>query len=199
MASTGEGQTLTLGIEEGVEDRDEDRAWRVGVEHLVELGHHRIGLILGQREIKSQDTRKRGYIDVLQDANIQFDENLIITIPFTRAGGEKGFTSLFQLASPPTAIFCANDTIAIGALQAAHAMGLNVPGDISIVGLDDIAASATTQPPLTTVAKSKYEIGRQAATFLLDQIHQNAPSVPRKLQLAGKLCVRGTTAAPSMR
>ncbi len=167
---------------------------KLAVKHLIDLEHKRIGMILGQREIKSTDSRKRGYVDVLQDAGIAIDENLITTVPFTRAGGERGVATLFQLDTPPSAIFCANDTIAIGALQAAYAMGLSVPADLSIVGLDDIDSAATTSPPLTTISKPKYDIGRQAATFLLEQIQADRLTSPRKLQLAGELCVRGTTA-----
>lgn len=167
---------------------------RIAMQHLLELGHRRIGLILGQRLASSKDPRMRGYVDVLEDAGLALEKDLITVVPFTRAGGESGFRELFTGSSPPTAIFCANDTIAIGALQAAHAAGWGVPHDLSIVGLDDIDAAMTTSPPLTTVAKPKYDIGRQAAIFLLERIQGRIPSVPRKLQLAGELQIRGTTA-----
>ena len=170
---------------------------KIAVQHLVELGHQRIGIILGQLDTKSKDSRKRGYVDVLQGAGISVDESLITIVPFTRAGGERGFESLLEHSSPPSAIFCANDTIAIGALQAVHAMGVSVPNDLSIVGLDDIDAAVTTSPPLTTISKPKYDIGRQAATFLLEQIQASRHISPRKLQLAGELCVRGTPAPPT--
>ncbi len=194
--------TVILGTREeyGAFDRvgaDSYIGTKLAVKHLIDLGHQRIGMILGQREIKSTDSRKRGYIDLLQDVGIAIDEDLITTVPFTSAGGEKGVTTLFQLATPPSAIFCANDTIAIGALQAVRAAGLDVPADISIIGLDDIDAAATTSPPLTTISKPKYDIGRQAATFLLEHIQADRHISPRKLQLAGELCVRGTTAPPT--
>ncbi len=166
---------------------------KTAVQHLIDLGHRRIGMILGQLDIKSKDSRRRGYVDILKDAGIPLDEELITTVPFTRAGGEAGFTTLFQLGTPPSAIFCANDTIAIGALQAAYAAGVGVPKDVSIIGLDDIDAALTTNPPLTTISKPKYDIGKQAALFLLEHIQGAAPSFPRKLQLAGKLALRGTT------
>lgn len=167
---------------------------KTAVQHLLNLGHRRIGMVLGQLDAKSNNSRRRGYVDVLTDAGIPLDENLITTGAFTRAGGEAGFTILFQLANPPSAVFCVNDTIAIGALQAARAAGISVPDQVSIIGLDDIDAALTTYPPLTTISKPKYDIGKQAALFLLEHIQGTAPSSPRKLQLAGKLAVRGTTA-----
>ncbi|MEN8171498.1 MAG: LacI family DNA-binding transcriptional regulator [Chloroflexota bacterium] len=194
--------TVVLGTREEYSDFDRVGAdsyvgTKFAVQHLVDMGHRRIGVILGQLDTKSKDSRKRGYVDVLVNAGISVDESLITIVPFTRAGGETGFKSLLELTPPPSAIFCANDTIAIGALQTALAAGLDVPGDISIIGLDDIDAAMTTHPPLTTITKPKYDIGRQAANFLLEQIHGDAPAMPRKLQLAGELCVRGTTAPPS--
>lgn len=166
---------------------------KCAVQHLVDLGHRRIGAILGQLDNKSEDSRKRGYENVLRKAGIPVDGDLIMVVPFTRAGGEKGFKALLECSDPPSAIFCANDSIAIGALQAAHFAEIDVPGSVSIIGLDGIDAALTTTPPLSTVEKPKYDIGKQAAMFLLEQINEKSPISPRKLQLSGVLSVRGTT------
>ncbi len=166
---------------------------KIAVRYLIELGHQRIGLILGQRQSTTNDPRKRGYASVLRNSNLPIDDDLVTVVPFTSAGGEQGFHRLFSHSSPPSAIFCANDTIAIGVLQAAHAAGLKVPHDISIIGMDDINAAAATNPALTTVAKPKYAIGKQAAIFLLEHISGEAPLMPRKLQFSGELCIRSST------
>lgn len=164
--------------------------------HLIELGHQRIGLILGERQSNSRDNRLAGYQDALLTAGLPFSKSLVTQVPFMRQGGKTAFLELTHLADPPTAIVCANDIIAIGALQAAHELGVRVPEEISITGLDDIDAAAATSPPLTTVSKPKYDIGRQAAIFLLERIRGDAPAAPRQLVFAGELKIRGTTAPP---
>jgi len=193
--------TIVLGA--GNEYPDFDRvgadsyaATQIALDHLFALGHRRIGLILGERHSPSRDSRLAGYNDFFHRQQLPVETNLITTVSFTENGGEVGLKRLLAQTSAPTAVFCANDVIAIGALHAAHAAGLHVPGDLSIVGLDDIYAAATTSPPLTTVAKPKYEIGRQAAMFLLERIVGEGPEMPRRLLLAGRLQVRGSTASP---
>ncbi len=167
---------------------------KLAIQCLYDLGHRKIGMILGELDTKSSNSRRHGYEDVLNSVGLSVLEEQITTVPFTRTGGKKGFRDLFSLNSPPSAIFCANDTIALGALQAAHAAGVNVPDQVSIIGMDDIDAALTSYPPLTTITKPKYDIGKQAATFLVEHIQGIAPAAPRKLQLAGELIMRGTTA-----
>ncbi len=169
----------------------------MATEHLISLGHRRIGLVLGHRQSNARDTRLAGYQDALAAAGIPVQEDLILKVPFMRQGGKQAFQSFMQLSEPPTAMVCANDIIALGALQAAHEAGIKVPDEISITGLDDIDAAASTTPSLTTVSKPKYDIGRQAAIFLLERIRGEGPEAPRRLVFAGRLRVRGTTAPPS--
>lgn len=164
--------------------------------HLLSLGHRRIGVILGRRHRQSPDPRREAYHDALRSAGLPFDEQLIVLSSFTQNGGFEAMQRLLDSKDPPTTVFCANDLIAIGALQAAHEQGYRVPQDISVIGLDDIYAAITTTPPLTTVAKPKYEIGRQAAQYLLERINRRAPEAPRRLSLAGRLVVRSTTGPP---
>ncbi len=170
---------------------------KIATAHLISLGHRRIGLVLGERQSQARDSRLAGYQDALVSAEIPLDEDLITKVPFTRYGGKTAFHRFMQSSRPPTALVCANDIIALGVLQAAHEAGVSVPRDLSITGLDDIDAAATTTPPLTTVSKPKYDIGRQAAIFLLERIRGVAPDAPRHLVFAGELNVRGTTAPPS--
>jgi LacI family transcriptional regulator len=94
---------------------------------------------------------------------------------------------------PPTAVFAGNDVLAIGALKAAQAMQRRIPDDISIIGMDDIAAAAVTSPALTTIAKPKYDIGKTAAQLLLERMSGTAPDAPRHLKLPCRLIQRTST------
>jgi LacI family transcriptional regulator len=103
---------------------------------------------------------------------------------------------LLAVSPRPSAVFAANDILAIGALHAIQEAGLRVPEDISIIGMDDIYAVSVTTPPLTTIAKHKYDTGRRAATFLLERIQGPGPPEPRRYEEACRLVVRGSTASP---
>lgn len=106
---------------------------------------------------------------------------------------------LLSLKNPPTAVFAANDSIAIGALKAAKMMSWRVPEDISIIGMDDIYASTVTSPELTTIAKPKYEIGVNAARILLNCIENESHTATEKLKMACDLMIRGSTAPPRVK
>lgn len=175
---------------------DSYQATLTALAHLYKLGHRRIGLIRGQRQNRPGHSRGSGYLDFLQRHNLAKDDRLIVEEPFDQTGGFQGMMQLLKLAEPPTAVFASNDILAIGAMQAAHQMGQSVPEDISIIGLDNIFAASTTVPPLTTMAKPKYNIGRKAAKFILDRINQTTNSEPRRYLFACELKVRGSTAPP---
>ncbi len=169
---------------------------KLALEHLLDLGHTRIGLIAGLSRRRKANIRQSAYLAFHHEHGLPVDESLIVECPFTQ---ESGFTAMQQLMSlddPPTAIFCANDILAIGALIAAQKAGIRVPDDVSIMGMDDIYAAATTFPPLTTIAKPKYDIGVKAANFLLQRIEGTAPDVPRHRRLPCYLVQRGSTAPP---
>jgi DNA-binding LacI/PurR family transcriptional regulator len=169
----------------------------MAMEHLTNLGHQRIGLISGLSRGASQPSRLAAYVDFLRQHDIPVQDELIVECPYEQEFGRQSMGQLLSLANPPTAVLAANDILAIGALQAAHEIGLEVPRDISIVGMDDIYAVSVTTPPLTTVAKQKYELGQQAATFLLEQIQAEAFSPPRRHAFPCRLIVRDSTAPPA--
>ena len=102
--------------------------------------------------------------------------------------------SSWKCHNPPTAVFAANDILAVGALKAAEVMNFRVPEDISIVGMDDIYAAAMTSPALTTVAKPKYENGTQAAQFLLERMSNDELPDPRHVKTTCELVIRESTA-----
>ena len=162
---------------------------------LYRLGHRRIGLITGFSVRGRARVRYNSYVTFLAQQGLRLDESLIVHSDFTIQGGMDAMSQLLRLSSPPTAVFAANDILAIGALQGARINGWNVPGDVSIVGMDDIYAAATTSPPLTTVRKPKYETGVEAAKLLLARLKGDR-SPARNLKLACTLVERESTASP---
>lgn len=169
----------------------------LAMEHLVSLGHQRIGLISGLSRRSSSYSRLASYMDFLQQHEMPVEEELIVKCPYEQESGCQSMHQLLSLTRPPTAVIVANDIMAIGALQAVYEAGLQVPQDVSIVGMDDIYAVSVTTPPLTTVAKQKYELGWQAATFLLERIQDEAPQTPRRHAFSCRLITRGSTASPT--
>ena len=167
-------------------------AMQIALIHLYDLGHRRIGLIRG-RQVRPRHTRLRGYQDFLTSKGLPLDDSLIVQAPFDEEGGRKAFKQLLALPERPTAVLAANDILAIGALQAAHEANIAVPDELSIIGIDDIYAAATTTPPLTTIAKPKYEIGQQAAAYLLDHLQERPCSQPRRTLFACTLQERHST------
>jgi LacI family transcriptional regulator len=137
------------------------------MEYLIGLGHTRIGFISGHPYLESATRRLQGYLDGLREADIPINPDLIQTADFSQ---EKGFScaqKLLALAHPPTAIFAANDYMAMGVIEAAHKAGLCVPQDLSVVGFDNIPESAYLHPPLTTVDQFIEEMGYIATEMLI--------------------------------
>lgn len=189
---------VILGIHQGYNfamvGTDSRKGAREALEHLINLGHKRIGLILGERRGRNRDSRLPQYLQSLSGAGITPDEHLIVTVPFNQNGGNEGMKSILLSAEKPTAIFCENDILAIGAMQAIHSEGYAIPEDISIIGMDNIFAASTTMPPLTTINKPKYEIGFQAAKILLKQIKEKKLTSSQKKIISCNLLQRGSTA-----
>jgi LacI family transcriptional regulator len=150
----------------------DDRAGGYKATHyLSELGHRRIGYINGDQSYQASTRRFEGYRQALQDAGLSFDSSLV-QLPNTwfEEGGYHSAKVLMQLPEPPTAVFCANDELAVGALEAVKELGLRVPNDVSLVGYDDRPEAAHKRPPLTTVALPFYEMGKLALNLLLAAI-----------------------------
>jgi LacI family transcriptional regulator len=169
-----------------------------GVRHLTSLGHHRIGAITGPAGWVATEERLRGYHSALAGAGIQPDPELVTEANFEIEGGRDAATRLLERSNPPTAIFAFNDNLAIGALQAARARGLRLPEQLSVVGFDDTGEASIVTPALTTLRQPLAEMGRMAVSLLgrlLDDEHLEALHV----ELATKLVVRESTAAPGVR
>jgi LacI family transcriptional regulator len=165
---------------------------RMAVEHLVGLGHRRIGFIEGLADTPSGQKRLAGYRASMEQAGLAVDEQLIVPGDYTQAGGRRAMTALLERDPRPTAVFCANDLSALGALDVAQMRGLKVPGDISIVGFDDIDEAALATPPLTTVSQPPRLVGTVIAETLIERLQGRTEPSRRAIQ--GSLVVRQSTA-----
>jgi LacI family transcriptional regulator, galactose operon repressor len=160
--------------------------------HLIELGHQRIACIAGPSSITPSAERITGYRKALEEASLSYDENLIIRGDYHAQSGMDITHSILKLNPRPTAIFALNDLMALGALGAAAEAGYSVPRDLAVVGYDDLELARFTNPPLTTIAQPKKEIGAQAVNLLVDRIsHKDRP--PRRVVLPPELIVRRST------
>jgi LacI family repressor for deo operon, udp, cdd, tsx, nupC, and nupG len=166
------------------------------VHYLLKLGHQRIACIAGPKHMPLCQYRSQGYVQALRRNGLSVESKLTIHGDFSYESGAQAVTELMSLPVPPTAIFCHNDVMAIGAMFQAKKMGLRIPQDLSVVGFDDIKASQYTDPPLTTVAQPRFQLGRQAMLLLLEQLQGN-PVQNGSLLLDSELVVRESTAAPN--
>jgi LacI family transcriptional regulator len=162
-------------------------------EHLLSLGHRRIGFIAGPPRLLCSRARLDGYRAALEGAGIPVDDTLITPGDFYHAAGSTGASTLLDLPEPPTAIFAASDQMALGAIEALRRRGLRVPEDMSVVGFDDLPEVRWLSPPLTTVRQPLTEMGMVAARTVLRLARGEELDSPR-LELATELVVRASTA-----
>lgn len=162
------------------------------LQHLIELGHRRIGFISGNDRLTSARDRRRAYHDILAQARLPFDRGLEVTGDFSRKGGFEAANRLLALEDRPTAIFAANDISAYGAIAAIREAGLKVPDDISVVGFDDIPIASQMHPQLTTIRQPLQQMARAAVNLLLALVAGlDAPS--EQIVLPTQLIVREST------
>jgi LacI family transcriptional regulator, galactose operon repressor len=164
--------------------------------HLLDLGHRRIAQITGPRGWLATEDRRRGYRAALASAGILSDPALEQEAIPEIVPGREAAERLLDLPEPPTAIFAFNDNIAIGAIQAARARRLRVPEDLSVVGFDDVEPATIVSPALTTVRQPLEEMGRTAVS-LLNRLLERQRFETLHIELATRLVVRESTAAPS--
>ncbi|MCX6027623.1 MAG: LacI family DNA-binding transcriptional regulator [Chloroflexi bacterium] len=172
---------------------DNFRGGYLATQHLISLHHRRIGLIVRPVVLSHSEERARGYAAALLEHDLPVEEKLIVPGGFRLENGHAAACSLLGLDPPPTAIFAYNDIMAIGALRAAYQRGLRVPGDLSIVGFDDIPEAAFTCPSLTTISQPKSEMGRRGAELLLALIGGQSSSSDAQPPLGVYLVVREST------
>lgn len=171
---------------------DDVQGARLAVEHLLALGHRRIGFVNGPRTIRQHADRRAGVHAALAAAGLAPTDALAeVTVPFLDAArGDAGVETLLASHAPaPTALFCANDFAAIGALRALRRHGLAVPDDVAVVGYDDITVAAELAVPLTSVRQPTHELGRRAADMLLRR-HADPDAAPEQVEFLPELVVR---------
>jgi LacI family transcriptional regulator len=163
--------------------------------YLVGLGHRRIAHVSGLDALESAVQRRRAYHDGLAEAGIPYASELVQPGDYERAGGAEAMRRLLGLDEPPTAVFAANDESALGVIDAARAAGLALPGDLSVVGFDNVPESAVASPPLTTVDQGIGEAVRRAFAMLIDLIEGKPLSQPH-VTVPARLIVRASCAPP---
>jgi len=174
--------------------------WRAAttavVTYLADLGHRRVGLVVPSREEIRFANREDWYCWALGRADLGPDPSLIFHEPITIEGGYQAGRRLLGRPDHPTAAICHNDVMAIGLLQACRDLGVRVPGDLSVVGWDDVPYASLVTPALTTVRVPRYDLGQAAARRLLDLIAGRPAADPHPLSL--ELVRRASCAAPAM-
>jgi LacI family transcriptional regulator len=160
------------------------------VGHLLRAGRRRIGYLAGPGQRQTAEKRLSGYRQALADARIAFDPCLVVSgLPSIRGGYEATLRLLDSQAID--ALFCYNDLMAIGAIVACNHKDLSIPGDVGLVGFDDISMSALISPSLTTVRIAQYDLGKLAASLLLDRL-QGRETEPRKITFPTELQIRNS-------
>ena len=166
----------------------------LAVQHLVSLGHQRIAYINGPEGWYSAKRRLAGYTSELASQNLEFDPALLQPGDWEYEGGYAAAQNLLKVTPRPTAIFAANDLMALGAMGAIQDANLKVPGDIAVVGYDNRDFTRIFRPRITTVSMPVYEMGRTAAELLLRQIAEGRQDTP-EIQVKGQLFIRETCGA----
>lgn len=174
---------------------DNGAAGRLAVEHLISLGHTRLGVVCGTTRFNDrQRARLEGVRAALAARGLGLPEWRVSEQDFTLGGGRAGCSALLSLAEPPTAIVCGIDQLAVGCLVEAQARGLSVPGDLSVVGIDNLEMAAHLSPALTTVHIPTARIGAAAARKVLARLA--GEDVPRVTELPIELVVRRSSGPP---
>ena len=169
----------------------------LAAEHLVQLGHQRIGILQAAADRPSIAERVDGFRSALRRNKVPFNAraNVLACESLTYEGGYQRVQRALKRGARLTALFCVNDEMAAGAIRAAHEIGLSVPRDISVVGFDDITMSNYLDPPLTTVGVGKEQLGQRAMARLIELVENGNGKIEREL-VPVELVVRNSTAAP---
>ena len=184
---------------------DHHAAVEQALKHLYQLGHRKIAFMRGPRAIPDSDYRWESILEVAREMGLKIDPANVIRIdtagwsmkagihPMAPEIGYKPMKALLEKSRDFTAIFCFNDIAATGAIRALKDAGCSVPGDVSVVGFDDIQSAAYSTPSLTTVRQPLMEMGRRGAEVLLDRIANRDKEYPGEIVMAGELIVREST------
>jgi len=171
---------------------DNYHAARTATQHLLALGHRNIGLICGRTAVNDRAfERRRAFEDIMRSHGLSPRQECICECEFEMSDGRDAMSRILGVSQPPTAVFCANDVQAVGAIAACNDRNLRVPGDISVIGFDDLPIAQCTIPTLTTVQVPAAEMGTRAVAELIAAINENRGVVTRELPT--RLVVRNST------
>jgi DNA-binding LacI/PurR family transcriptional regulator len=159
-------------------DCDSRPTSRQAVEHLIELGHTRIGLGIHNLLDSDHADREQGYVEALEAAGIPRDDTLTVRAPAHNRGGAMMLDRLLELEEPPTAIFFTNPMSTVGALHRCLQLGIRVPQDLSIIGFDDADIRLQTFPAFSAVCQDAFRMGADAARWLIKRLDEDAPHRP---------------------
>jgi LacI family transcriptional regulator len=172
---------------------DNERGVRMAVAHLTSLGHRRIGYIAGPQDVSTGLNRYRGFLAAMEASKVPVDPGLVsFANAFSIDEGHRCARALFQAGASCTAVAAGNDMLAVGCYAAMDEAGLSCPGDVSVVGFNDMPFIDRLRPPLTTVAFPHYQVGTEAAQLLLERL-RGGPGPVKILYLAPELVIRGST------
>ncbi len=161
------------------------------VKYLSNLGHRRIGFITGLADRINTRHRLEGYVNTMTSLYGSADMTYVYDGDFTEKSGREALPYFLSLDAPPTAIFCANDQIALGVLNAAHEQHIRVPEELSVLGFDDMTLASFFSPPLTTVRQNIVEVGTRAGQVILDIVEERVTE-SQKIILDPQLIVRSS-------
>ncbi|MCL6446336.1 MAG: LacI family transcriptional regulator, partial [Alicyclobacillus sp.] len=162
-------------------NNDNVQAAYEATQHLIQLGHRKIGFLGGSEELVVTVDRVAGYRQALREANIEPDDRWVVSSFFLEQGGYLGMMRLLALSERPTAVLASDDVLAFGAMRAASELGYHIPRDLAIIGFNDIRLAELANPALTSVRVHMYELGQAAAELLVDQIHGEAEKPKRRI------------------
>ena len=180
---------------DSVQVANADAAFRA-VNHFLQEGHLRIGLVAGPLSISTAFERCEGYKRCLSSAGLPIDTELIQTGNFRQDGGYRAMGALLDLPKPPSAVLVSNNLMTLGALQMIHERGLDIPGEIALIGFDDMPWATSLHPPLTVIAQPVFEMGAIAAKLVLARIAVPGGSIQHVI-LETKLIVRASCSCHS--
>ena len=163
------------------------------VRYLLDLGHQRIAILTGPQGTSTADDRLAGYLHAMSEAGVPVEDGWVRRGFFNQASGYEMAAQILDQEPRPTAVFAANNFIAIGAMKAFQVAGLSVPEDMAVAGFDDLPEALVMDPFLTVAAQPAYEMAQEATRLLLARISGEAPEAPKEIVLPTILIIRQST------